>query len=67
MSFSLHLTTHTHTDRMSEEDLLQLHSALTEGLSCVIKFLLDISVKDQPPEELVQCTCVSNAGHMMVT
>ena len=55
--------THTHTshhtphssEMMSEEDLLQLHSALTEGLSRVIKFLLVISEKDHPPEELVRC------------
>ena len=54
---------HTHTshhtphssEMMSEEDLLQLHSALTEGLSRVIKFLLVISEKDHPPEELVRC------------
>ena len=43
---------------MSEEDLLQLHSALTEGLSRVIKFLLVISEKDHPPEELVRCLCL---------
>ena len=66
-----HCTHHTHmhtctqtihtphsSAMMSEEDLLQLHSALTEGLSCVIKFLLVISEKDHPPEELVCCLCL---------
>ena len=54
-----HTRTHTRThtpDRVSEEDLLQVHSALTEGLSCVIKFLLVIAAKEHPPEELVRCS-----------
>ena len=52
------LSTLSHTpERVKEEDLLQLHSALTEGLSCVINFLLVVAAKDHPPEELVRYSC----------